>query len=117
MEEILTQSNSSEDKNTSEGVLVLPKKQYKKKKKEEVFILPKEKLNEVWLSVSEASRVGGVQTKTIRRAIQSSAVKYKIVKDRYLISFTSLIHYLCSNKKLKNKLYEHGIGQYIDKWR
>lgn len=93
-----------------------PKKS-KRTASEREINLPREKYHEIWLSVSEASVVGGVQPKTVRRAIQSSAVKYKIVKDRYSIQFTSLITYLHSNKKLRNKLYEHGIGQYIVKWQ
>ena len=42
----------------------------------------------VWLSVSEAAKIGGVQTKTIRRAIQDNQIKYKIIGNRYLIDFS-----------------------------
>lgn len=67
----------------------------------------------MWLSVSEASKLCGVQTKTIRRAVQAKEVKYKIVKNRYLIELASVILYLHKNTKLKNKLYTYGIGQYF----
>ena len=70
----------------------------------------------VWLSVSEAAKIGGVQSKTIRRAIQDNQVKYKIVGNRYLIDFSTLLNYLRAKTKLKNKLNQFGLGQYVDKW-
>jgi len=70
----------------------------------------------IWLSISEAAKIGGVQNKTIRRALKSE-LKFKIKGNRYFIDFSSLIIYLHRNKKLKNKLQEHGIGQYIREWR
>jgi hypothetical protein len=74
-------------------------------------------VNPLWLSVSEAAKFGGIKTKTIRRAIQGGILRYKIVKNRYLIDFSSVIHFLLNKTKLKNKLNQHGIGQYIDKWK
>ncbi|OGF23832.1 hypothetical protein A3H09_01775 [Candidatus Falkowbacteria bacterium RIFCSPLOWO2_12_FULL_45_13] len=71
----------------------------------------------IWLSVSEAAKLGGVQTKTIRRAIQFNHVKYKIISNRYLIDFPTLIIYLQTKTKLKNKLNQFGLGQYVDKWK
>ena len=70
--------------------------------------------NPLWLSVSEAAKFGGVQNKTIRRAIQSKSIKYKVVKNRYFIDFASVVQYLHKNTKLKNKFYNHGIGQYYE---
>jgi len=70
--------------------------------------------NPLWLSVSEAAKLGGVQNKTIRRAIQSNQIKFKIIKNRYLIDLLSLIQYLHSKTKLKNKYYQNGLGQYFD---
>jgi len=70
----------------------------------------------VWLSVSEAAKIGGVQSKTIRRAIQDNQVKYKIVGNRYLIDFSTLLNYLRAKTKLKNKLNQFGLGQYVEKW-
>lgn len=70
----------------------------------------------IWLSVSESAKVGGVSPKTVRRAIQSSKLSYKVIKNRYYINLQSTLKYLFSNKKLKNKLHEKGIGQYISKW-
>jgi hypothetical protein len=71
----------------------------------------------IFFSVTEAARLGGVQAKTIRRAIQSRLIIYKIIKNRYLIDLGSLIKFLHTKTKLRNKLQQFGIGQYIDKWK
>lgn len=73
--------------------------------------------NPIFMSVSESAKIGGVQNKTIRRAIKSNLVSYKITGNRYLVNLKSLIIYLHSKTKLKNKLYNFGIGQYIEKWK
>lgn len=74
--------------------------------------------NPIWLSVSEAANLGGVQGKTIRRAIKTdSHLLYKIVKNRYQIEFGSLITFLHKNTKLKNKLKDFGLAQYISEWK
>ncbi len=74
-------------------------------------------LSPIWLSVSESARIGGVNTKTIRRAISDKKIKYKIHGNRYLIDIASVIIYLNTNTKLKNKLLQYGIGQYVEKWK
>lgn len=73
--------------------------------------------NPLWISVSEAAKIGGVTSKTIRRAIQSRIISYKIVKNRYFLDLSSVIDYLHTKTKLKNKLEQRGIGQYIRNWR
>jgi len=73
--------------------------------------------NPVWLSLSEASNIGGLSKKTIRRAVELKLIKYKIVKERYVIEFASLILFIHSKKKLKNKFNQSGIGQYIKDWK
>jgi len=88
----------------------------KKKKGDESKVeisLPPDPL---WLSVSEAAKIGGIEQKTIRRAIQSEKVKFKIINDRYLIEFSSMVKYLYSNTKLRNKFLSFGVGQYVEKW-
>jgi len=71
----------------------------------------------IWLSVSEAADLGGVQGKTIRRAIKANSdLKFKIVKNRYQIELGSLLQFLHKNTKLKNKLMEFGLGQYLENW-
>ncbi len=72
----------------------------------------------IWVSVSEAAGLGGVQGKTIRRAIKSDPnLRYRIVKNRYHIELGSLLMYLHKNTKLKNKLNESGLGQYVREWQ
>lgn len=72
----------------------------------------------IWLSVSEAADLGGVQDKTIRRAIKTDPnLLYKIVKNRYRIEFSSLLSYLHRNTKLENKLKNFGLGQYVKEWK
>ena len=74
--------------------------------------------NPILISVSEAAKLGGVKTKTIRRAIEAGGLNFKIINNRYLISLHSLVNYFNSKIKLKNKFYEFGLGQYLkDKTR
>ena len=68
----------------------------------------------LWFSVSSSAKIGGVDPKTIRRAIKNNPdLKYKIVKDRYKIELGSLLSFLNKNTKLKNKLNKNGLGQYL----
>lgn len=71
----------------------------------------------LWVSVSEAAKFSGVQTKTIRRALQANLVTYKVFKDRYLIDFGSVVRYLYTSTKLKNKIENEGVGKYIENWK
>ena len=72
----------------------------------------------IWVSVSEAAALGGVQHKTIRRAIKlDPKLQYRIVKNRYQIEVGSLIKLLHKNKKLLNKFQDFGLGQYIKEWK
>lgn len=72
----------------------------------------------IWVSVSEAADLGGVQNKTIRRAIKTDLnLRYKIIKNRYRIEFSSLLSYLHRNTKLENKLKNFGLGQYVKDWK
>jgi excisionase family DNA binding protein len=74
-------------------------------------------VNPIWYTISEAAKIGGVKTKTIRRAVQSRKIKYKIIGSRYFVEMGSLLVLLYENKKLLNKLNQYGIGQYVDKWK
>ena len=88
----------------------------KKIQEKQETLLTQKVLNPVWLSVSESAKIGGVTTKTIRRAIQGHSLSYKVVKNRYLLEVSSVIRFLHTKTKLKNKLNEYGIGQYVKKW-
>lgn len=72
----------------------------------------------VWISVSGAADFGGLTSKTIRRAIKNDRnLRYKIVKNRYQIEIGSLISFCQKNTKLKNKLTDFGLGQYVKEWK
>jgi len=74
----------------------------------------KEIITPLWFSVSSSAKLGGVDPKTIRRAIKNnSELKYKIIKNRYKIELGSLLSFLNKNIKLKNKLKKNGLGQYL----
>ncbi len=92
------------------------KKIAKTTKKDETPLKHIKPPNQMWISVFVASELGGVTTKTIRRAIQGKKIKYKITNNKYQLLLESVITYLYSNKKLLNKLKYYGIGQYIKKW-
>lgn len=73
---------------------------------------------EIWLSVTEAADLAGVNDKTIRRALkESETLLYKINKDRYKIELKSLIKYMELNTKLNNKFLNYGLGQYVKEWK
>lgn len=72
--------------------------------------------NPLWISVSEAAKFGGIQSKTVRRAITANLITYRIRGNRYLIDFGSLLTFLRSRTKLSNKLAKAGLGQYVDSW-
>lgn len=68
----------------------------------------------LWFSVSSSAKLGGIGTKTIRRALKSeSGLRYKIVKDRYQIELGSLLEFLNRSTRLRNKLKKSGLGQYL----
>ena len=80
------------------------------------MIFSKNKLNyPLWLSVSEAAKIGGVKNKTIRRAILFNSIKFRIIHNRYQVDLSSVLDYLFSKTKLKNKFNQFGLGQYVDK--
>ena len=89
----------------------------KKPKKFTPPVLSREPKTPLWLSVSEAAKLGGIQSKTIRRAIKSGVLIFRVVNERYQIDFRSLIHFLFRTTKLKNKLHINGIGQFIQEWK
>jgi excisionase family DNA binding protein len=71
----------------------------------------------VRVSVSEAARLFGVSTQTIRRAIKDEEVTYVVVANRYKINFESLVKWSQAKTTVKNKTDHKGIGQYVDKWK
>ncbi len=109
--------NTAENNSKTKNINTKNKKSKKRKKIDSPPLQITNISKPIWLSVSEAAKLGGVQDKTIRRAIQSKIITYKVVNNRYAIEFASLIKFLYSRTKLKNKLNYYGIGQYINKWK
>lgn len=69
------------------------------------------------VSVSEAARLFGVNTQTIRRAIKSQEITYIVVAGRYKINFESLVRWSQRKTTVRNKSNVAGIGQFVDKWK
>ena len=74
-------------------------------------------MNIVRVSVSEASRLFGVSTRTVRRAIAVGELTYVVVRGRYKINFESLVRWSQERPTVKNKLKREGIGQYVEQWK
>lgn len=69
------------------------------------------------LSVSEAAKLFGVNSQTIRRAIASQEITYAVVAGRYKINFESLVKWSQKHTTIRNKMISRGIGQYVEKWK
>lgn len=74
-------------------------------------------MNVIRVSVSEASRLFGVSTKTVRRAIADGEITYVVVRGRYKLNFESLVRWSQERPKVRNKLAKEGIGQFVDQWK
>lgn len=74
-------------------------------------------MNIIRVSVSEAARLFGVSTRTIRRAIALGEVTYVVVRGRYKINFESLVRWSQERPKVKNKVAREGIGQFVSQWK
>ena len=73
--------------------------------------------NIVRVSVSEAARLFGVSTQTIRRAIKDGEITYIVVAGRYKVNFESLVKWSQEKTTVKNKTENKGIGQYVNQWK
>jgi hypothetical protein len=110
-------NNSANENLLEEDAFIKTKPISKKNSKTSKEILDRNFLNPIWVSISEGAKLGGIKSKTIRRAIQSKTLKYKITGSKYYVELSSLILYLHTKTKLLNKLNQNGIGQYIEKWK
>ncbi len=73
--------------------------------------------NLIRLSVSEAAKLFGVSTRTVRRAISAGDVSYIVVQGRYKINFESLLKWSQSSTTVRNKRDRAGIGQFVEQWK
>jgi excisionase family DNA binding protein len=71
----------------------------------------------VRVSISEAARLFGVNSQTIRRAIKSGDITYVVVAGRYKLNFESLVKWSQEKTTVKNKTDKYGIGQFVGKWK
>ncbi len=69
------------------------------------------------VSVSEAARLFGVSSKTIRRALQDQELRYIVVRGRYKILFASLVHWSQQAVSVQRRRDQRGIGQWVERWR
>lgn len=74
-------------------------------------------MNIVRVSISEASRLFGVSSRTIRRAVTTGEITYVVVRGRYKLNFESLVKWSQARPKIRNKLASAGIGQFVDQWK
>lgn len=72
---------------------------------------------QIWLSVSESAKFAGVESKTIRRAIKSKSIRYKVAGNRYAIKLSAIIEFSHGSPKIRNKFYSQGLGQYVEKFK
>lgn len=72
---------------------------------------------QVRVSIQEAARLFGVNPRTIRRAIQRQELRYIIVRNRYKISFASLVSWSQANVTVQHKRDRVGIGQWVQQWK
>jgi excisionase family DNA binding protein len=69
------------------------------------------------LSISEAARLFGVNSQTVRRALANQEFTYVVVGGRYKLNFESLVKWSQKHATVRNKTEKRGIGQYIEKWK
>jgi len=78
---------------------------------------PSEQKQIIRLSVSEAARLFGVNSQTVRRALADQEITYVIVGGRYKLNFESLVKWYQRHTTVRNKTAKRGIGQYVEKWK
>jgi excisionase family DNA binding protein len=72
---------------------------------------------QVRISVSEASRLFGLSTKTIRQAIKKNDITYIVTRGRYRLNFESVLSWSQASTRRRNQMSLSGIGRYVDKWK
>ena len=75
---------------------------------------PKEMIR---VSISEAAKLFGVTSQTVRRAIKAQEITYIVVGGRYKINFESLVKWSQIKTTVRNKTASRGIGQFVKDWK
>ena len=73
--------------------------------------------NIIRVSVSEAAKLFGISSRTVRRAIADGTIAYVVVRGRYKINFESLVRWSQNRATVRNKLASSGIGQFVEQWK
>ena len=73
--------------------------------------------NIIRLSVSEAAKLFGVSSQTVRRALALQQLNYVVVRNRYKIAFESLVRWSQTSAHVRNKTENRGIGQFVGAWK
>jgi excisionase family DNA binding protein len=90
---------------------------YTKLDKHRDFTLMTSPAKIIRVSVSEAAKLFGVSTRTVRRAVAEGHLGYVVVRGRYKINFESLVKWSQGRPTVRNKLASTGIGQYVEHWK
>ena len=69
------------------------------------------------VSVSEAGKLFGLSTKTIRQAIKAGLISYVVVRGRYKLNFASVLTWSQASTRRRGNLDRAGLGQFVEKWR
>lgn len=69
------------------------------------------------ISISEASKLFGLSTKTIRLAIKNKEIPFILVKDRYRLEFSDVLSWSQKSIRKKNIFNKHGLGQFAAQWQ
>ena len=73
--------------------------------------------NIIRVSVSEAAKLFGVSSRTVRRSLADGEIAYVVVRGRYKINFESLVKWSQARSTVRNKLATAGIGQFVEQWK
>lgn len=69
------------------------------------------------ISISQAAALFGISERTLRTAIRKGEVHYIIVRNRYKLSFDSLLSWSQKSTRRRNRRDGSGIGRYVVTWR
>ena len=69
------------------------------------------------VSISQAANLFGITERTIRTAIRRGELHYVIVRNRYRVSFDSLLAWSQKSTRRRIKRDGQGIGRYVSTWK
>lgn len=69
------------------------------------------------LSVSEAAKLFGISSRTVRRAIADNEIRFTVTAGRYKLDFANLLDWAMRTTTVRNKLMKHGVGRFVADWK